>query len=35
MFPEASEEFMDVFFMLFEIVRIDKDVIEIDHDAFV
>ena len=34
MFPEASEQFADVFLVLFEI-RIDKDVIEIDHDAFV
>ena len=34
-FPEVSEQFADVFLMLFEIVGIDKDVIEIDHDAFV
>ena len=35
MFPEASEQFVDVFLVLFEIVGIDKDIIEIDHDAFV
>ena len=35
MFPQASEQFADVFLVLFEIVGIDEDVIEIDHDAFV
>ena len=34
-FPQASEQFADVFLVLFEIVGIDEDVIEIDHDAFV
>ena len=34
-FPKASEQFMDVFLVLFEIVGIDKDIIKIDHDAFV
>ena len=34
-FPQASEQFADGFLVLFEIVGIDKDVIEIDHDAFV
>ena len=34
-FPEASEQFADVFLVLFEIVGIDKDVIEIDYNAFV
>ena len=33
--PEVSEQFVDVFLVLFEIVGVDKDVIEIDHDAFV
>ena len=28
MFPQASEQFADVFFVLFEIIRIDEDVIE-------
>ena len=35
MLPEVSEQFVDVFLVLFEIVGVDKDVIEIDHDAFV
>ena len=35
MFPKVSEQFTDVFLVLFEIVRMDEDVIEIDHDAFV
>ena len=35
MFPEALEQFVDVFLVLFESVGIDKDIIEIDHDAFV
>ena len=35
MFPKASEQFADMFLVLFEIVGIDKDVIKIDHDAFV
>ena len=35
MFPEVSEQFTDVFHVLFEIFRIDKDVSQIDHDAFV
>ena len=35
MFPKASEQFTDVFLVLFEIVRIDKDIIKIDHDVFV
>ena len=34
-FPKASEQFMDVFLVLFEIVGIDKGIIEIDHNAFV
>ena len=34
-FPQASEQFADVFLVLFEIIGIDEDVIEIDHDAFV
>ena len=34
-FPEVSEQFADVFLVLFEIGGIDKDIIEIDHDAFV
>ena len=34
-FPKASEQFVDVFLVLFEIVGIDEDIIEIDHDAFV
>ena len=34
-FPKMSEQFTDVFLVLFEIVRIDEDVIEIDHDPFV
>ena len=34
-FPQASEQFADVFLMLFEIIGIDEDVIEIDHNAFV
>ena len=34
-FPEASEQFADVFLVLFEIIGIDEDVIKIDHDAFV
>ena len=35
MFPEVLEQFVDVVLVLFEIVRIDQDIIEIDHDAFV
>ena len=35
MFPKVSEQFTDVFLVLLEIVGIDKDIIEIDHDAFV
>ena len=35
MFPQASEQFTDVFLVLFEIVGIDEDIIEIDHNAFV
>ena len=35
MFPEASEQFTNVFLVLIEIVRIDEDVIEIDHNALV
>ena len=34
-FPQASEQFADVFLVLFEIVGIDEDVIKIDYDAFV
>ena len=34
-FPEASEQFADVFLVLFDIVGIDENVIEIDHNAFV
>ena len=34
-FPKVSEQFTDVFLVLFEIVGIDEDIIEIDHDAFV
>ena len=34
-FPQASEQFADVFLVLFEIVGIDEDIIKIDHDAFV
>ena len=34
-FPQASEQFADVFLVLLEIVGIDEDIIEIDHDAFV
>ena len=34
-FPKALEQFVDVFLVLFESVRIDEDIIEIDHDAFV
>ena len=34
-FPKVSEQFVDVFLVLFEIVGIDKDVIDIDHNAFV
>ena len=34
-FPKVLEQFVDVFLVLFEIVGIDEDVIEIDHDAFV
>ena len=34
-FPKASEQFTDVFLVLFKIVGIDEDIIEIDHNAFV
>ena len=34
-FPKASELFVNVFLVLFEIVGIDEDIIEIDHNAFV
>ena len=34
-FPQASEQFVDVFLVLFEIVRIDEDIIKTDHNAFV
>ena len=34
-FSKASEQFVDVFLVLFEIVGIDEDIIEIDHNAFV
>ena len=34
-FPKVLEQFADVFLVHFEIVRIDEDVIAIDHDAFV
>ena len=34
-FLKASEQFTDVFLVLFEIVGIDEDVIKIDQDAFV
>ena len=35
MFPKPSEQFADVFLVLFEIVGLDEDVIQIDHNAFV
>ena len=34
-FPKASEQFVDMFLVLFEIVGIDEDIIKIDHNAFV
>ena len=34
-FPKASEQFADMFLVLFEIVGIDEDIIKIDHNAFV